>query len=476
MRRGKPFLAEAYRNVTAEYPSIKNVQVLDRDIAGNAYYSAATHFQDGQIRPTMNFNFSHTDTYLRPENLQAGETFGLEYVLKTIALKTGARPAEIMQNERLVSTFIMMHEFGHAVDFQENYLLPEVAKLDGHGKGVRALPEALAKDQADRLKDLMTQPIPSQVSADCYTERVYPFRRRLRAFGIDPHDPTAVASGMRKGYRKMPSESFADEFATKYIMRHYDDFFSSSTSAPDKVQTHVGEFMKISKDIDLLGLDEGKAVSLTRVELAKDPSGQIQILDSASPKTNTGFLKRSLKIGDGIELAKTSDPANPDSYSKSPAIKNVYIRPKKNAENEVENDIIIQLDGFAKFFRIELTGEEPAEITVPPEEMLQRYHLNTGSKIMLMKRDLQEDSAVHLGSILGGRLEKPDYFPGDSPIQIGHGIHLASTAGERTGVGDLVDPAFMNGGSTSTIDRVYRKWKSYYAETATSTYEIIPYE
>ena len=107
---------------------------------------------------------------------------------------------------------------------------------------------------------------------------------------------------------------------------------------------------------------------------------------------------------------------------------------------------------------------------------MSRFKFGIGSKIMMMKRELESDSGVTLGSILGGKLEKPNYFNGDSPIQVGkHGIHLSSSAGEKTGVKDLVDPEFMRGGSTTTVKRIYRKWKSYFVETETSTYEVIPY-
>ena len=94
-----------------------------------------------------------------------------------------------------------------------------------------------------------------------------------------------------------------------------------------------------------------------------------------------------------------------------------------------------------------------------------------------MKRELSSDSNVHLGNIMGGKLERPDYFRSNDPlpIQIGHGIHLTSTAGERTGVSDLTDPNFMSGGNTTAVNRIYRKWKSYFIETDTSTYEVIPY-
>ena len=489
-RRNKPFLANVYKNIVQENPVLKNIEVVDKNIEGNAYYSCATSYSDGQILPTMNFNFSKTETYLKPENMQEGDSFGLEYVLKTIALKTGAKPSEIMRNERLVTSFIMLHEFGHALDFQNNYLEVELNKLEGKGKGVRALPKAINKDQEDRLKDLMSQPIPGQVSADNYLELVVPFARRLEALGINPKDSNEVIDNLHKGYREMNSEAFADNFATDYIMRHYDDFFEDSGSgggATEKVKTHVGELMKINQNMAMLGLTEGKGVRMTKVELIRDSNGGIVITSGNPPRVNEGFLARKMKIDEGIRLLKEDDPTSKERYQESPSLRNVYIRPRKDKHGNVRNDIIVQLgnnqdsngneQSDSRYYLVEITGVEPKEINVPVEEMMNRFQLGAGSKIMLMKRKLKNDSGVTLGSILGGRLEKPSYFHGDSPIQVGrHGIHLSSSAGEKTGIKDLVDPDFMRGGTTTTVERVYRKWKSYFVETETSTYEVIPYK
>ena len=485
---GKGFLANVYKNLVQEYPELYNVKVFDQDIKSNAYFDPATELVNDQFIPSVNFNFSHTETYLRPDNFKEGDNFGLEYVIKTIALKTGAQPNEIMQNERLVGSFIMLHEFGHALDFRNNYLDTELAKLNGSGKGIRALPVALQKKSEDRLKDLMTRPIPGQVSADNYLEKVAPFANRLIALGINPHDRAEVISSSKKSYREMHSEAFADNFATNYIMRHYDDFFedaNSNTNSPDKVKTHIGDLMRINSNLDILGLSSGKAVKLTKVEVSKNRQNQTEIRPINNPsKTKQGFLSEKITINQGVKLLKESDPTSKNMYAESPAVKNVLIRPQKDDQGKIKNDIILQMHQQNStgqndyiYYQIELTGEEPKEINVLPAEMADQLELQTGSKVMLMKRKLSSDSGVHLGYIMGGKLERPNNFRDNDPlpIQIGHGIHLSSTAGEKTGVENLVDPDFMRGGNTTSINRVYRKWKSYYIETSTSTYEVIPY-
>ena len=485
---GKKFLANVYKNLVQEFPELSNVKVFDQNIKSNAYFNPATTLTDGQIIPSVNFNFSHTETYLKPEELKEGDNFGLEYVLKTIALKTGARPTEIMQNERLVSSFVMLHEFGHALDFRNNYLNVELANLDGPGKGIRALPIALNKKNENRLKDLMTQPIPGQVSADKYLEKVVPFTNRLTALGINPHDPKDVINSSKKGYREMNSEAFADNFATEYIMHHYDDFFENATStnhSPEKVKTHIGELMRINSSIDLLGLNSGKSIKLTKVELNKNQQNHTEIHPTENPpKIKQGFLSERITIGHSINLLKEGDPETEKRYIESPKVNNVYIRPQKDEHGIVKNDIILELikqntddQNSFSYYLAEFTSEEPKEINISSKELTEHLKLQTGSKIMLMKRELSSDSGIHLGYIMGGKLKRPNYFNNNnpSPIQIGHGIHLTSTAGEKTGVGDLVDPEFMRGGNTTRINKIYRKWKSYFIETDTSTYEIIPY-
>ena len=478
--KNKPFLADIYKNLMQEYPMLINVMVCDKNIEGNAYYSCASTFADGQVLPTMNFNFSNTETYLKPENMKEGDNFGLEYVLKTIALKTGAKPSEMMRNERLITSFIMLHEFGHAFDFQKNNLGVELNRLEGKGKGVRALPVALAREREDRLKDMMSQPIPGQVSADNYLELVVPFARRLEALGINPHDSDEVINGMKKGYREMSSEAFADNFAVDYIIKHYDDFFENSdlgVGPSEKVKTHIGELMHIDQNMEILGLAEGKAVRMTKVEIHRDNNGKAVIVEGNPPRTKTGFLEKKMKLNEGIKLLREGDPTSKERYQESPTLTGIAIRPQKDRLGNVKNDILVRLggndQGDLRYYLVELTGEEPKEIDVSSEEIINRYRIGFGSKIMLMKRTKEDSSAVSLGAILGGRLM--NHYGDSSPIKEGHGVYLSSTVGEKTGVGDLVDPGYMNGGNTSHIKRLYRKWKNYYIETETSTYEVIPY-
>ena len=479
---GKPFLANVYRNMIVENPLLKNVALIDDNIQGNAHFNSIGIENDRFVVPQVHFNISHTETYLKPENLKEGETFGLENVLKEIALRTGARPSEIMRNENLVASFIMLHEFGHALDFRKNYLSPAIAQEKSPSEHAKTLSKAFESNREDRLKDFMTQPLPGHIKLTGNSrlrDFAAAFSKRLRALGVNPNDKDSVVSSIKRSYRDMPSESYADSFATDYIMKHYSDFFEDSNAAnpsPEKVKTHVGEWMRIDKDLDLLRLNEGRAVKMTRIDYRRTAEGQLIPIQSKNPHTLTGFLARNIQIGEGICLQKNSDPDTKERYPKSPEVNSVHIYPSKDKDGKIKNDIMIAMGptNDPLFYRLETTGEQPAEIDVNPKEFLDRYHLDYGSKIMLMKRELNDYSNIKLGNFLGGRLTE-HYKDGSLPIALNRSIYLSGTAGEKTGIGDLTDPSFMIGGNTSTVERVYRKWKSYYVKTDTSTYEIIPY-
>ena len=127
-KSGNAFLADVYKTLMSEYPELRSVLVADDNINSNAYYGRLIRRADGSAVQELHFNFSNTETYLKPENLQKGDNYGLEYTLKTIALKTGALFSDVERNKRLVPAFIMLHEFGHAADFLNNYFQAELNK------------------------------------------------------------------------------------------------------------------------------------------------------------------------------------------------------------------------------------------------------------------------------------------------------------------------------------------------------------
>ncbi len=477
IRRKDPFLAHVYQTLMQEHPVLRCVKVIDENTNG-AFYSRISKLNNHFFQ-TIHFNFSNSETYLRP-NTNKNDSLGLDYALKTIALKTGAKYSEISTNKHLITSFIMMHEFGHAYDFLRNYLSVEAHKQNENHSSTpdtiaQALPRAYNNDYENRLKDLMTLPIPGQTTSDNTSEKIQFFANRLRALGIDPNNRSDVILHHKKSYRETSSESFADNFAATYIINHYSDFFSTanSPSSSEKARTHLGEWRLINDDLDMLGLAEGKSISLTKY----DQKDGIPFLRN-KPEKEEGFLLSKLKIGEEIVLLDEGNPDPTTSRKQLPRVKNVFILPTKK-NNQIVNKIIIQLNDNAsrnnsQYYLVELTNKEPPEIIVDSKEITSNLNLTVGSKVLLMKRELNTNSIFKLGDIIGGRLEPADETH-DRPIMINAPIILSSTVGEYTGIGNLVDPDFMTGGNTSPIIKIYRKWKRYYLRTHSSIYEVIPY-
>ncbi|MCR5573036.1 MAG: hypothetical protein K6F57_04680 [Candidatus Saccharibacteria bacterium] len=82
-----------------------------------------------------------------------------------------------------------------------------------------------------------------------------------------------------------------------------------------------------------------------------------------------------------------------------------------------------------QYYLVELTNKELPEIIVDTKEITSNLNLTVGSKVILMKRELNTDSILKLGHIIGGRLEPVDEIH-ERPIMINAPIILSSTVGE----------------------------------------------
>ena len=485
IKQSDPFLADVYKNLMGEHQELRCVQVVNKDISGNAEYYHLTQAPDGSLIQQICFNLQNPDTYLRPESLKKGDNFGLDYVLKTIAFKTGAASSEICRNKRLVTAFIMLHEFGHALDFILNYLNREAAKEPREAGRNHILAQALRRadteNNNDRLASLMTLPIPGQIDSDTFSEGIIAFANRLKALGIDPNNHADVYLRMQKGYREMNDESFADNFATKYILKHYDDFFidakasnPSSSNSSEKVKTHIGEWRRPGDDLDMLGLTEGQSIKLTKYRQSKG-----KLIPDPSFEKIEGFLANKIALGKEITLLEGSDPFENKNHKKLPKVNDILFAPMKE-DGKVTNYILIQLNSGSRqnepdYYRVEPTNTEQEIVKLYTKD-IEKYLSNfkVGSIVMLMKRELNNKSCFKLGEIIGGKLEQP-YDNARGPIAIGSPIYLSSAVNDIAKMKTPINPDFVKGGETSPVYRVFRKWKSYYITTNTSTYEIIPY-
>ncbi len=486
------FLADIYRTLMSEHPELGSVLVVDDNIEGNAHYSNLNRRNDGSVVQEMHFNFSNTETYLKPENLRKGDNYGLDCTLKTIALKTGALSSDVERNKRLVSAFIMLHEFGHAVDFLNNYFRVEFNKEYGKNPNYYSgpsgldpskkydlmaltLPRAIERSSEDRLKNTMTMPIPGNIKMDNNRALVALFSGRLKALGIDPEDYSDIYFRDKKAYREMSDEAFADNFATDFILRHYDYFFvgsdsqnPSSSDSSERIKTYIGEWRRPSSgsDLDMLGLAEGRFVKLTKYGRT---GGSSEVIE--------GFLSNKIAIGKDVTLLSDGNPQSSGGRKVMPDVRNVIFKATKK-NGEIANEVWIDFKGGAEqgepnYYLVELSDMEPEEVEVSAEDAMKELGLGVGSKVMLMKRDLNTNSRRKLGSIVSGKLKPANGYSGD-PIAKGYPIFLSPADGKDIVEKDLIKQGFLRGGQLSNIRKIYRKWKRYYVVTQTSTYEISP--
>ena len=128
-----------------------------------------------------------------------------------------------------------------------------------------------------------------------------------------------------------------------------------------------------------------------------------------------------------------------------------------NEQRCVNNEVrLTDIDG--RVYRIERALNQAKEINGNNIEMLKSLNeilnLKIGSEIQLLKRELaaKDGSPIQEGELKIGKLTT-------------NGISL-----------DGVEMITENGGMirTSFIDSIYRKWKTFYINTVTSTYEVIP--
>lgn len=481
LKQQNPHLAHVYRNLMHEYSSLRHVELVPQSFsadAPNANFQSVTFDNRGNNSAAVHMDFAHPEIYAQPDSLQQGDNFGLNSVLRTIALKVGAKPSDVLKNQNLVAAFTLLHEMGHAHDFTTNYLNPELKK---HRKAYDALPKAAANFAEQRNRDLMTQPIPGQTTGQI-DERRARFSRRLEAMGIDPNDRDAVIFAQQRSYREMPAESYADNFAIDYIMRHYQDYFvdnddSTSSNQPntdssttDKTPTHLNTIMNISKHANVLGLDAGKAVKLTPLKIDHDAPVIKNGRPVADPNghPHEGFLSEPIAKGRRIRLYGVGDPQPENRAGQTRPIDGVYIRPYRDQSGRPQNDIIARFrDSQDKIhaYLVELDpNKTPLKVTVKPEEMLKNLKLSAGSRVQLMKLRRNQASAIDESTILSGALVRSSQWhdSNPNPVRLGHGMHVQAQTKNDVG------------GNTSAIKRIYRQWNSYFAETNTSVYEIIP--
>lgn len=435
--REAPDLRNVYTNLVSEYPQLRAVALMNENIKSNAHFSKFA-VKDGQLRPGIAFNFSNQETYIDPNS---------EFVLRQVAIQLGAKYEDIKENKKLVTTFVLLHEFGHARDFIDNYLKPSENK--GKKPIVEVLKNAATESNKHRLRDLMTMPVPKHI--DLGEEDVKKYKKRLETFGIKPDasgdiSPEKIRIVSSIAYREMPSEFIADSFAVDYIIKHRHEYFLSIGEQDDhsgRIKTG-GEIMMENQDIILSDIRDGRCITIKKI--AQDGDSGIPI-----GHTKTGFLDGQLALGESLRLIQDIDDTR---FTQTTPIKWMSRR--------------MLTDGRTLFIAKTLSGAtyeiirnkevKPKPIQKSVEEMNEALGINKGSEVIIMKRNIVNggDSAVVIGKTMQGRLET-------SP-KLGEPISLRDEKGNFVG-------------NTSEIIEVRRIWRSWRFRTLSdSIYEIIPTE
>ena len=463
-------LKRSYREMMREYPFLRSVALdqihpsaddlkagkRDEDVQ-NARSCYARSTPEG-IKQVVQFNFKNPDIYMAERYDSNGDLNGFYTTLVAIALRVGARPAEVAKNRALISTFVLAHEFGHATDFQQNFIAPEIAKARkaGHNKGIGviALPEALARHREARSADL-AETLSGRITADGDTDIKAILGSRFT--DLDLRTPAEQDVYRRKSYRKCRSENYADTFAMNFVMRHYDEFFydpRKGEKANGRVATNLyGETKTIGeKLLPYLDFHAGKHIAISSV----DADGHASKLD--------GYLSSSLRLDENLKINLSGDPTDhrPENIKKLAKVKNIRMKQEKGPSGSINTFYLIMDDFSTIELKVSGNGEAP-DIPVDPSDFLQRYHMREGSQLSLLKRKVKngEMSAVSTGGLLSGRLARRN---NGKLIDMNSSIFL-----------DADQASGAKGGNTSHVKRFYRRWKRYYAETETSTYELLPY-
>ncbi|MBQ3309546.1 hypothetical protein IJG78_02615 [Candidatus Saccharibacteria bacterium] len=461
-------IGPAYASICEEVPGLRCVKIVDDDIECNAHFSST----DGQnIVPVVHFNLSNIDTYIRGDKDKLSDEDRAHIdsqmlLLKEIALQTGAKPRDVLSNRNLVATFVFMHELGHAYDFLKNDLGVGAEEMKKGGISQQAFDQAQRKTAYEWNQEDLKTPFPKllkekprkdasgKITAEeqnrvdeINSRRMRRLRGRFEAMGIDLSDPDALRVAAAKAYRRKPSETFADNFARKYISQHRDEFFGEG---PDKIPTTTGKTWNMApENVDVLGAFAGKNVIFT--ELSKNGDGE----------RIDGFLLRNLKIGNEVELNLNGDPNDDrDENTQSlPKIKRVGIHPILQ-EKEINgrriqktvNKIFIQTED-GRTFSMASGQREPQEIDESPENLMELLRLEDGTSIQLLRLRTKGENEGYNGEgeVLSGRLS--------GAIELGHGVHLDKKGSSI---------------STSRVDRIYRTWKTWHIETGSSIYEVLP--
>lgn len=466
-----------YLNVIKTFPELQCIKLINENSEktnGNAFFHNAP-----ESGPYVRYNFSHIETYVVPSEdvLRRLDDDNRQHIeskidnLKIQANLFGADPSEVLNNCKLFSTFVFLHEIGHGFDHLRNYLSVNSNNYDNMQLTHSQVVEAAQRSNEEYRREKMAMPIPDFIGGTVKKDgnlitraehnktnkqqsRLSPlrFRKRLTSMGIGNSEELRRRQNLE--YRRMKHERVADNFATSYIMNHFDDFFGEGE---DKIKTHINKTRVVEEDdVDLLGLESGRYIVINKL-------GEEGVHEGEPIE---GFLTKGLRYGEVPTLCrdgKIDNSAN-DNVGRLPgSVNRVFIRSELIPNSKiVKNRIAITLENGQNYeIKID-NGKKPPKVSIDAKQLQEALDLSTGTEVQLLKTQafIQDtDANVKEGDMLIGKLQSPTYtFDPDNknPIQFGTGICLDE------------------GAVTTDVMGIYKQWNTYNINTMTSDYEILP--
>ena len=443
---------ELYKNIMSEYPTLRMVHLSDEDICRNAHFHSVQSDGNASVFPEVAVNLSHSETYAfaedaKIENISTLDVrIGRAYSIKRLAFAIGADWKACAKNIKLNADVVMLHEFGHAHDFIENYLRPEYDNTEGGHRGEEVLYRAAAAETTNRRGYKKKGPNPDGEWISRSEWRAH--ERRLQSMGINNYDEYVYA--VHQYYRDMPDEAYADKFAYNYILKHWDEYFTNDKNEHDD-RIFVDRTREIELDPDfvhILGLKQGLGVEVDRLDK-----------DRKTIKHASGFLAMNMYEGKSMYLYEKGDPKNPgEKWRICQGITDMRLKPIENHETGQLEHYVFFKDANGVEYHISRSGQEPESVEGTPAEMAKQLGLKIGSKVQIIEhlvedaRDANEQqSNMIFDRTLDGTV---NYIGGNNPDET-LGIIC------RDGNGKFI---------CSIEGQVSRKWNTYYL----GQHEIVP--
>lgn len=437
---------ELYKTLMDEFPVLRCVELKnDSDHPDNASFSPAK-IDGGQYHPIIKYNFSERNKYRIKNSGELENTIpscdsrlGRKISLKRLSLKVGADWRECAKNEFLSPDEILLHEFGHAYDFIENYIRPEYESLQNNNRGPIALYNALDKDSANRRDYKLMSPTCNEICIHRGDPTLKKYEQRLKAMGINNYDEYRIA--IHQSYRDMKDETYADNFAHNFILKHYDDYFTESDNFDDKrIHIDKNKTRELDEDfVHILGIKQGLGVEINRL------NG-----DNVS-KTISGFLATNFYVGKSVYLYESGDPKNPGGkWQICSNISNIYLTPIHDESTKEIKPIVTFTDEDGTYYHINRSQKEPETITASAKEMFEDFSAIPNDVVQLIYHQTKD-------------AREPD----------GNNYHARIVKAKITSHPNDDNLIMEYSGDSHSVS-LYRKWKTYYCNDGGNEYEILP--